>query len=298
MEHVRVYEAPRLRDGVLIAAFAGWNDAAGVATWAVRFLVEQWGAVKCAEIDPEEFFVFTETRPQVKLVEGSYRRIVWPANEFFYHRSPSMPRDYLVLLGIEPHLRWKTFAQAALGFARECGVEMVISLGGLLADVAHTLPVRISGTASDSRLAGQLRLLRVELSRYEGPTGIIGVLNATCRDEGIPAASLWGGVPHYIAATPNPKVSLGLLDTLDRLLGLGLDLTGLERLVPAFETQVNEAVAQNPQVAAYVRQLEEREKKDEEEATAEPPELPSGEAIVKELEEFLRRRRKNGGEGD
>lgn len=301
MEHVHSYEHPALREPVLIAAFAGWNDAAEVATSSVRLIVRQLAGRRFAAIDPEEFYVFTETRPQVRIVGGSQRRIDWPANDFYYVRPPGGSRDCVLLLGIEPQLRWKTFSKAVLGVAREAGVGLLVTLGGLLADVPHTLPPHLTGSATSADLQKRLRGLHSRGSRYEGPTGILGVLSAAARDEGLPTASIWGNVPHYISATANPRVCSAILRELGNLLDLSLDLTDLERQADLFDAQVSQAIAQNPEVAAYVRQLEQRERdrdrpSDEEGAPSPRPELPSSETLIKELEDFLKRRRTDEGQ--
>lgn len=291
MEHVEFFaELPPLRNPALVAAFAGWNDAAEAATTAARFLVGQWSARRFAAISPEEFYDFTQARPYIRWRNGLEREIRWPANEFF-HAQAGGPRDIIILIGVEPHLKWRTYVETVLSVVRRCGANFVVALGALLADVAHSRPVRVTGSASDEELA---RLLQLTPSRYEGPTGIVGVLLEACRGQGLSTATLWASVPHYIAAVPNPKATLALLQRLGILLGLDLTPASLEREVARFEAQVAEAVAANPEIQDYVRQLEARE--DEEgarEATPPPerPDLPSGEAMVRELEEFLKQLR-------
>lgn len=292
MEYLRVSDIPTLRDPAMILAFAGWNDAGEAATMAARYLVRRSNAVQFAEIDPEEFYVFTTTRPTVRLPDGVMRQIEWPADRFYYHRSQNRARDIIVFVGVEPDLRWRTFTQQVLDLAKRCGVTTAITLGALLADVPHTRPVRVTGTTYDRQLAARLNM---SFSRYEGPTGIVGVTHDAFHKAGLPSISLWANVPHYISATPNPKAAMALLVRLNTILHLDLDLEEMERRERIFETQIAEAVADNPEIAAYVRQLEERidaELGPPEEQTA--SELPSGEALVQELEEFLRRRR----EGD
>lgn len=292
MERVHASQMPSLRDAALIMAFAGWNDAAQVATSAARLLAQRWSALKFAAIDPEEFYDFTQCRPLVRLTEGFRRQLEWPANEFFSHADPHWARDFAILIGVEPQLKWKTFAGTILDVARRCGVTMVVMLGGLMADVPHSRPVRLTGSANEPQLAEQLKRLDIRFSRYEGPTGIIGIMHDACAREGIPAASIWGNVPYYLGATPNPKVVAALLERLGLLLHLGLDLSELEGAIARFEAQVAEALARNPDAAAYVRQLEEREREEaEERPAAAPPDLPSAEAVIKDLEDLLRRRR-------
>lgn len=280
-------EEPELREPALITSFSGWNDAAESATGAVRYLVRKWGAKKFAEIDPEDFYDFTETRPQVRLTRGFERRIRWPANDFFYHRDPDLERDFILLRGVEPQLKWRTFCGTMLDLCRRMKVNRVVLLGGLIADVPHTRPVRVTGTSSDSVFLERLDSLRVSGSRYEGPTGINGVLTDRLRREGMPCASLWATVPHYIS-TSNPRASQALLTRLDKLLALRAPLTDIEREAEEFDSQVTQAVERDPDVSAYVRQLEDSDSEEPEEHS-EHSELPAGDAVVRELEEFLRR---------
>lgn len=294
MQHIIAEALPQLRRPVLIAAFAGWNDAATVATSAVRFLAHHWSATKCAHLDPEEFFVFTETRPEVRIVQGAQREIEWPSNTFYYYQAERLTRDFLLLLGIEPQLRWKAFTREIVDFCLLSGVRMVVTLGGLLADVLHSAPVALTGSSSDPEMAARLSRLGLRASAYQGPTGIVGVLGTACREVGITTASIWGSVPHYISAMPNPKVSAAMLGKLDAFLDLNLDLHGWHVAAAKFEKQVSEAVTANPEVAEYVRKLEERERERaselEPEEAPSSSEFPSGEAVVRDLEEFLRRR--------
>lgn len=294
MDYIQKLDHPRLQNPVFIAAFEGWNDASEVATWTARQLVRQWSAVKFAELDPEEFYVFTDTRPRVRW-DGNQRIIDWPANEFYYHQDSQLQRDFVVLLGVEPNLRWKTFTREMLSLIQEMQVSVAITLGGLLAAVPHTQPSRLTGTATDPDLLKRLNQIVTNTSRYEGPTGIVGTLTNAMNQEHIPTASLWGNVPHYLSARPNVKVSLAMLRQLERTLGLSLDLRRVERQAARFDVQVNEAVAGNTEIATYVRQLEEQQGRSGEEA-APTEELPSGEALVQELEEYLRRRQAQEGE--
>ncbi len=290
MDYYRTYQSPQLRDPILIAAFAGWNDASESATFAARYLVETWGARKMAEIDPEEFYVFTETRPQVR-VPGRFQRYVeWPANEFYFRTDRGSERDAIVLIGVEPQLKWRTFTDSLLSFARQHNVSTVVTLGSLVADVPHTAAVPLSGTASPSWLARRMRRQGVTPTHYSGPTGILGVLSSAAARRRVATASLWGSAPEYLSASPNPKVSLALLERARALLDLDVDLTELESLEKQFERQVAQIVAEDPELQAYVRQLEEQSEVEEGPA-AEQEQLPSGEELIKELEEYLRRRR-------
>ena len=287
---------PELRDPVLLAAFAGWNDAAEVATGTLRFLMRQWHAEPCAEIDPEEFFVFTETRPQVRMVDKAQRHITWPQNQFFFARPPSSPRDFLILVGAEPQLRWKTFVRLVLDYAAANNVKTVLCLGGLLADVLHSRPAVLTGSIAEPELARRVTRLGLHSSRYEGPTGIVGVLGAECRERRMTSGSIWGNVPHYISSMSNPDVSIALARCIGDLFDLPTDLSELERASARFNAQVTRAIAEDSDVANYIRQLEARDRKisDVGEATDDetgpPTELPNADVLVQELEDFLRRR--------
>ncbi len=240
----------------MILAFSGWNDAGQSASTAVRFLSEQLRAVQLATLDPEEFYDFTVTRPQVRLADGLHRSIEWMGVEFTAATVPAIDRDYVFGWGPEPHLKWKTFCAVILDVARTCGVEMIVTLGGYLAEVLYSRPVPISGSASTLDL---LRELDVSPTRYEGATGIVGVLADACRSAGIITASLWAALPHYVAAVPNPRGSLALLLRLTDLLRIPVDLAPLQTAAAAFEQQVNDAIAKDPQLSAYVRELKRRE---------------------------------------
>lgn len=296
VDAVRWTARPTLRRPVLVAAFEGWNDAADAATTAVKYLDDRWSARDFAEIDPEEFYDFSSTRPQVQLVDGLTREIVWPANTFSAAALPAARRDVVLALGTEPQLRWRTFCEQVLSIVRETGVELVLTLGALLADVPHTRPVHVTGTAADDELVRRLGLQR---SRYEGPTGIVGVLHDVLSRAGIPSASLWAAVPHYVAATPSPKAALALVQRTADLLSSPMVVTDLEIAAASYERQVSEVVEADDDVSAYVRQLEERssdedddELDDGDDATGEADfsevDLPSGDALAAELERFLR----------
>src|SRR5437868_11285057 len=253
MDYVRWDDRPKLRRPVLVAAFEGWNDAADAATSAARFLRDHWAARYFADIDPETFYDFSATRPQVRLVDGLTREIVWPANELFAASLPGSEHDVVVLLGVEPGLQWRTFCSEVVEVGRQLDVELFITLGALLADVPHTRPVRVTGTAADPELVQRLGLQR---SRYEGPTGIVGVLHDAFSRAGIPSASLWAAVPHYVAATPSPKASLALVERAARLLSTSLFTADLQVMAADYERQVSEVVDSDDDVAAYVRRLE------------------------------------------
>ena len=272
-------QRPELRRPVLVAGFEGWNDAASAASEAAGWLTRQFGATKMASMDPEEHFDFQSARPTVELVDGVTRDLTWPANEFF--AVPVDARDLVVLRGVEPNLRWPSFCREVLGVASETGCEMVVTLGALLADVPHTRPVRVTGATTDPELMASLHLQR---SRYEGPTGIVGVLHDTARATGVASASLWAPVPHYVSTPPNPLATRALLDRLAQLLGTTFELGELDELSQAWQTRVNEVVSQDDDVRSYVGQLEERYDTEAE------TDIPSGEGLADEVEQFLRDR--------
>jgi proteasome assembly chaperone (PAC2) family protein len=295
VDRLRIGDVPKLRDPALVVAFEGWSDAGQAATGAVRYLVNSWSAMRLGDLDPEEFYNFTEARPQIKLVDGMLRTLEWPANECYVHTGAA-ERDFVLWVGIEPHLRWRLFADTVMDLISRCGVTLVVSLGGLLADVPHSRPVRITGSATDELLQQRMSQVIVSGSRYEGPTGILGVLGDRFRRLGMPTASLWANVPHYINAVANPRATAALLDRLSTLFNLDLDLHDLDDASERFDREVSEAVASDADVSAYVRQLEERADADTEQE--EKPSLPSGDALVRELEEFLRRRQSGDGPKD
>ena len=273
-----------LRDPVLVAAFHGWNDAGDSATFAAKHLSRVWNADKVASIDPEEFYDFQAVRPNVQLVDGDTRSISWPTNEFSAAVLPGSDRDVLVLVGTEPNLRWKTFSRLVVDVAKRHRVGLVITLGALLADVPHSRPVQVTGTAVDQGLIQRLNLFR---SRYEGPTGIVGVLHDAFSAEGIPSASLWAAVPHYLAVSPNPKAALALVERATELIGASADIGDLTRATAAYEDRVSEIVATDDDVQAYVKLLEERSDDDGDD-TIQAGDIPSGEDLAAELERYLR----------
>ena len=285
---IRISSLPAVERPVLITAFRGWNDGGQGATMAAGFLARHWAAERFADIDPENFFDFQATRPQVSLEDGLTRHIEWPENEFLHARVDGLGRDVILLLGVEPNLRWRTFSGLIVDLARQLGVDLVISLGALLADVPHTRPAPVSGTASTPELVEQLEL---EQSRYEGPTGIVGVLHDAFREAGIPSASLWAAVPHYVSMTPSPRAALALCGRLAELLGGEIDLTELREASDAYERQVSEAVVGDTETLQYVEELEQRTD------AFDGDDLPSGDALAAELSRFLLERETDS-EGD
>ena len=285
---LRVSARPELTRPVLIAAFRGWNDGAQAASLAAGYLARLWGADQIAEVDPEGFFDFQATRPHVSLVDGITRQIDWPETAFYHAKPRRRDRDVLLLLGIEPNLRWGTFTELFVDHVQELGVELVVSLGALLADVPHTRPSPVTGSASDEDLVKELGL---STSRYEGPTGIIGVLHDACNKAGIPSASLWAAVPHYVSLTPSPRAASALCERLGALLGVKIDTAELDQAAETYEEQVSQAVASDEETAAYVEELEQRADTVEDDF-----ELPSGDALAAELTRYLREREAGNGE--
>jgi proteasome assembly chaperone (PAC2) family protein len=301
-EYLKIERIPRLRNPVLLMAFEGWNDAGEAASTAAQVLVSQRDGQKFAWLDPEEFFVFTDTRPHVRGAGKGRRAIEWPSNEFFACLDPQhgpRARDLVVLLGTEPDLRWRTFSDIVLDVAQRCGIELVVGLGALHADVPHTRPTRVTGSAANAERHQLLRRLHFKPSKYEGPTGIVGILTSRFAEAGYPVVSLWGWAPHYIS-TPNPMVAARMLREVARVLDISVDTEMIEEAAQRFDEQVREAVSRDPEAMAYVRDLERESSEDDDEDDEDTPraagELPSGAAMVDALEEFLRQRRAQQGE--
>ena len=289
-QELRIYERPALERPVLIGAFRGWNDGGQAATLAAGYLARLWGARKFADIDPELFVDFQATRPLVSLEEGSTRKLEWPENAFFRARIPGTNRDAVILIGVEPNYRWRTFAELVTDLSRDLGIELAVTLGALLADVPHTRPAPVTGAATDPQLVDELGL---QLSRYEGPTGIVGVLLDACRRTGIPSVSLWAAVPHYVSLAPSPRAARALCERLSGVLGIDIDVAELVEAETSYVDQVSEAVSTDEETAAYVAELEERA--DSLDWLEESGSIPSGEALANEITRFLRERDANGG---
>lgn len=289
MSELIVSSRPDLRRPVLIAAFKGWNDGGQGATLGGAYLAKQWDAESFAEIDSENFYDFQAVRPNVSLEDGLTRKLEWPTNTFLHAPIPGLDRDAVILLGVEPNLRWKTYSGLVLELVQDLEVELVVTLGSLLADVPHTRPAPVSAAASDPSLVEELG---VEPSRYEGPTGIVGIVLDACRQAGLPAVSLWAAVPHYVSLAPSPRAALALCRRLGELVGTEIDVAELEQAAEEYSEQVTEAVASDAETAAYVEELERRV--DLMEAAEE---LPSGESLAAELTRFLREREQNGDDG-
>jgi len=273
-----------LRAPAMLCAFQGWNDAGDAASSALSFLASALDAKRFARIDPEEFYDFQANRPCIALGEHERREIRWPGVEIFEASAPRAPRDLVLVQGVEPSMRWRAFGSHVVDLAEALGVQVVVSLGALLGDVPHTRPVVMTGHASDGAL---LERLGVPTSSYEGPTGIVGVLHATCADAGLPSATLWAAVPHYVAAASNPKAALALLRRVEALIGVSVDLTELESASADYERQVGLAVQSDPDIQAFVERLEHASDSESPDAVEN---VPSGEMLAREFQRFLRQR--------
>ncbi len=273
-------EVPVLREPIMVAAFEGWNDAGEAASGAVAHLEQVWDAHEFVELDPEDYHDFQVNRPVVHLDDDGVRHVTWPTTRISWARPPGSERDVLLVRGIEPSMRWRSFVTEILGHGRDHEASMLVTLGALLADVPHTRPIPISTTSEDSGLVERLAL---EPSRYQGPTGIVGVLHDAATRDGLPGLSLWAAVPHYVGQNPSPKATLALLRRVEELLDVTVPLRELPEDARAWEHGVDELAEEDGEIGEYVRQLEEA--KD----TADLPEA-SGEAIAREFERYLRRR--------
>jgi proteasome assembly chaperone (PAC2) family protein len=284
-DHVEFEQRPELSGPVVVCALGGWNDGGEAATTAARYVRDRWGARRFASIDPEDFFDFQVNRPTVQLEDGVTRRLEWPASEFFHARVSG--RDIVLFIGIEPNNRWRTFVRTLLSVVRDLDTQLLVTLGAFLADVPHTRPAPVSAASTD---AGWIGRLGIEPSRYEGPTGIVGVLHEEARRAGLPTVSLWGAAPHYLPSGTNPKVALSLLRKLGEVLAIPIDTGDIDTAVAIWEKQVREAVEEDDNLVAYVSRLEE--------ASPGVPDLgqiPSGDQIARELEQFLRDNPGDGG---
>jgi proteasome assembly chaperone (PAC2) family protein len=284
LDHTTLIRRPRLRGPVLLAAFDGWNDAGEAATTALDAIGDALAAETFATIDPEEFFDFQATRPTVRLVDG-YRRVEWPAIELRAARLPAADHDLIVVRGHEPNLRWRTFASEIIQVASSLGVEMLVTVGALLADVPHTRPVQVVSSAGDRDLAERLGL---SVSRYEGPTGILGVLGDLASGEGIPTVGLWAALPHYLNLAPNPWGAMALIEELRRLLPMAVDTGPLADQTEAFDAAVADLVEENPELAGYIERLEaDTDDEDDDEGSPGLADVPP-EELVAEVERYLR----------
>lgn len=287
---MEIHQIPALRSPVMVIAFSGWNDAGEAATGAAAHLLGSWADSQSdvvpeliADVDAEEFYDFQVNRPTVVVDESSIRSLTWPGTQVFGLRTPELGHDFVVISGVEPSMKWKTFTANILDLADDLEVDMVITLGSMLADTPHTRPITVSGSGAHPEIAQRLG---VEISRYEGPTGILGVIQDACVRRGIDAISLWAAIPHYASASPSPKATLALINALEDFLEISLPQGDLHSESNQWEVDVSEMAKEDSDVAEYVKALE--ESKD----AAELPEA-SGESIARELERFLRRQREN-----
>jgi proteasome assembly chaperone (PAC2) family protein len=272
----------------MVCAFKGWNDAGEAASSAVSFLATALHARRFAAIDSEEFYDFQDNRPCVRFDESGQREITWPGVEVLEAPAPRAPRDLVLVRGVEPSMRWRAFSSSIVDLAEALGVQLVVSLGALLGDVPHTRPVVLTGHASDPSLSERLGIAS---STYEGPTGIVGVLHGGCIQAGLPSASLWAAVPHYVAAAANPSAALALLRRLEGLIGVSVDVSELESAAAEYERQVARAVQSDPDIQAFVERLEQATEGAE---AAAGQQVPSGEALAREFQRFLRQRGDGG----
>src|ERR1700730_14105736 len=273
-----------LRAPAMVCAFQGWNDAGEAASSAVSFLASALDARRFARIDSEEFYDFQANRPCVQFNDAKEREIVWPTVEVFEAPAPRAPRDLVLVQGVEPSMRWRAFSSHLVDLAEALGVQVVVSLGALLGDVPHTRPVAMTGRAPDAAL---IERVGIQSSSYEAATSSVGVLHRACFEAGLPSASLWAGVPHYVAAAANPKAALALVRRVEGLIGVSVDVSDLEVAATDYERQVGLAVQSDPDIQAFVERLE-RAAESEEETS--PTDVPSGEAIAREFQRFLRQR--------
>jgi hypothetical protein len=309
MDELRVSKLPELEHAILIGAFTGWNDAASAASWAVKFLVNHWDANQFAEIEPDGFYDFTETRPTVRIVSGAPKEFTWPSTRFYHFRAPReggqpIGRDVVLVLGEEPQLRWRAFSRSIMSLCQRCNVEDVVLLGALVGEVPHTARVQISGVSTAPTVKRHMRRLDVELADYEGPTGILSAIQEAARKDRISATSLWGMCPYYVSVTPNLPVAEALLRKVDGLYGFGLHLHELTRAARRFNQRVSALVAEDSDVSAYVAELERRHAAGDIPSTPVPQgeitlideaALPSPEEAVEDVESLLRQFREQPG---
>jgi predicted ATP-grasp superfamily ATP-dependent carboligase len=292
MDYLELDELPTLRRPMFIAAFRGWNDAGEAATLAVRHLIEGWSAQPFATIDPEEFFDFTVARPMIRVTEEGQRDLKWPRNRFFYRSREDADSDVVLLLGTEPHLKWRAFAETVRGLYERLDGSRLVTVGALVAATTHTRPPPVTGFATEDDLRRQMEGLTIARTRYEGPTGIVGTIHDAWRRADSPAASLWVGLPAYLGNTVNPRAALALLEMLDRLFAFGLDLSELAETSRKFTEEVDQALASHEEMKAYLSDLERRI--DAGISEGDVSDLPPSGEIISDLEDFLRQQRNDG----
>jgi proteasome assembly chaperone (PAC2) family protein len=287
---MEIHQIPLLREPIMIMAFSGWNDAAEAASGAVEHLLSGWRDKNddvlpelIANVESEDFYDFQVNRPVVSIDESEIRSITWPSTQVFGMVIPSMKRDLVIVTGVEPSMKWKSFSSDLLDLADDLEVSLIVSLGSLLADTPHTRPISVTGTGAHPSIANRLG---VSVSKYEGPTGILGIIQDGCMRRGIDAISLWAAVPHYASNAPSPKATLALINTLEELLDIKIPLSDLPEKADAWEREVNDLAAEDSEIAEYVKALE--ESKD----AAELPDV-SGDTIAREFERYLRRQQED-----
>ena len=283
MRYLTMEQTPELQSPVAVMAFTGWNDAANAASNAARFIVRRLGARRFASMESEPFYAFTETRPSVRLDSSGQRRLTWPGNEFYYARTPGEGPDYVIGIGAEPNLRWRTFSEECMDLFTTLDVSMVVSLGALIGEASHRRPIGVMGSAADPELAAQLDL---QQSRYEGPTGIVGILHYALQEAKRPSASLWATVPHYITGEQCPPATLAVLQRLQRILGTSFELDELEAASERFRAQLDTTIAGDPQMRDYLQRLESALEEEAAASAADP--LPEAHDLVGDIEDFLR----------
>ena len=295
MDSLTIHNEPGIKMDTLLIAFSGWADAAEGATGAVKFLQRKLQSTKFADIDPEEFYDFSQTRPYSSRTRDGKRRIQWPANDFSYMVNPNSEKGIMVFMGVEPNLRWRTFSNTIAQLAREHEVQTVVHIGALLDAVPHTRTVKVSGTATRPDLSQFLEDSGIRSSNYQGPTGISSAVMEACVNAGMGYASIWGHTSHYLQAAPNYRVSYTLLQTLVQLLNLHLDLSEIQSAASTFDEEVAKAVAKDEQINSYVNKLEGQY----DDAVA-ASDIPDPTELVHDLEQFLRReqRQKPGEDGN
>ena len=278
-----------MRKPTFVAAFRGWNDAGEAATLAVRHLIDSWSAPQFGAMDPEEFFDFTVARPMIRVTEEGQRDLQWPGNRLFYHQRPDAEEDVVLLLGTEPHLRWRTFTETLRELFQRLHGSRLLTLGALVAATTHTRPLPVTGFSTEEGLQKRIEGMTITRSRYEGPTGIVGTMHDAWRRAGLPAASLWVGLPPYLGEAVNPRGAIALLRQVDNLFAFAPDLAELEEAGVKFDEKIDDAVSDNPEIRAYLEELERRIDSGVTEAGT--PDLPPTGDLIGDLEAYLRRQR-------
>ena len=291
MEHLRVIEMPQVGTDLLITALAGWADAGEAATAALKYMMRKSGAKKFAELDPEEFYDFSQVRPYTSLNKQGMRQIRWPSNEMHYSPKGRLGKGVMYFLGVEPSLKWRTYAEAIIGMAHQCGVTTVVHVGALLDAIPHTRDVLMTGSSNDLEFKQGLESYNIRPSRYQGPTGITSAVMEACTKHNISYATVWGHTPHYLQAAPNYSVGQALIKTLSHLVGINVEMGDLEAAADTYRREVSGAVERDSQISAYVGKLEERYDHNE----GEPEEMPQPDEVLRDLENFLKNRQRPSG---